>query len=1124
MQLTAITSSFSCRNRVTQILRVMKLTAILLTIACLHVGAKGLSQTITLSVKDAPLQEVLIEIKKQSGYSFLYNDRVMQNAKRISLRVNNVSIQDVLDLCFKEQPLHYVIESKTIVITEKIESSTNSDQTAKIRISIDISGKVTTKEGLLLAGASVIIKRTGRGTQTDYNGLFQISNVEATDDLIISFTGYKQKVVKAEAGKRLTIILEIAVDELDQVVLQAYGKTTRRFATGNIIKVSADEIEKQPVMNPLLALQGRVPGMTVTQNNGYASAPIKVSIRGTNIIPLPGLTSATDPLYIVDGVPFTIGGNGNGSRGASVILNGPTAAGGQSPLFSIDPATIESITVLKDADATAIYGSRGANGVILINTKRGKAGATMVSASISQGFTKVSNKRWQMLNTKEYLQIRKEAFYNDSIDIGLNLDENNGPDLLLWDQNRYTNWQGYIFDNGTGHTTDARVDVSWGNQQTKVLIGAGYGRSTDVLTVSGVNQRGSIQFALDQQFSTKLRASFSLNSSFSKSNLTETNSGASLLPPNAPSVFDSAGKLNWTGWEPKTDILPFGNLLKPFSSKTTNFISNLQVNYQLIRGLDLRTSFGYTYTQPDQVALIPASAVNPAFNPTSSSIFGFNTIKNWIIEPQAEYTTLIAKGKLNILIGASLQENTSHGYSIYATQFASDALLQSLSSAGETDIDGESYTRYRYAALFGRINYNWAGKYILNLNARRDGSSKFGLDSRFGNFGSVGMAWIFTEENLFKNYFKYLSFGKIRGSYGITGSDGIGDYEYLSRWNGDGLYQFNNGTPTPLLGPENLVNPNYHWQTNKKLEAAIDLGFWNDRILASFAYYRNRCNNQLIYEPLAYTAGIPSVVNNSPASVQNSGYEIQFSAKIIDGKSFKWGITFNTGKNKNKLLEFPNLESSIYANKYIIGKPLTLKRVLHYTGVNPQTGLYTFEDRNKDGNISTSLGKNDDRYIIDFDPKFIGGVGIDISWKDLHLNAFFNIVNQKGVNAFNSLAPPGFMFNLPKEVLGNYWQKPGDIKEFAKLTTVATDDSYSYYFDSDAAFTDASFIRLQNASLTYNLPNQVSNKIGLKSCRLYVYAQNLFVFTKYKGVDPETQNFGGMPPLKTITGGIQITL
>lgn len=1101
----------------------MKLTAIILLLACLTVSARSNSQKVTFSGKDVSLEQVFSVVKKQTGYVFFYNYSLLQNARKVTLDVKDAPLQEVLALCFKDQPLDYVIENKTIIITERVKPRVPDQVGSPVVIEnagVEITGKVVTKEGEVLVSASVVVKRTRKGTQTDLNGNFKLKDVEPDDILLISYTGYTPQSIKVGDKKTFFVALEIAVDELNRVVVQGYGNTTRRFATGNIAKVTAEEIEKQPVINPLLALQGRVAGMVVTQNNGYVSAPIKVTIRGTNTIPLQGYVPATtDPLYIVDGVPLTVINSplDDVSKGSSVLIGATTAAEGQSLFYGIDPASIESIEVLKDADATAIYGSRAANGVILITTKKGKAGRMSVSASVNQGISKIAGKRWKMLNTEEYLRIRREAILNDNIVPTIN----NAPDLLGWDQNRYTDWQSYLFDNKTGHNSNAQVSLSGGNQYTKVYFGTGYTRSADVLTISGVNQRGSFQLGLTQQFSSRLQATLSVNSSFAKNDLISLN-GQTTLPPNAPSVFDSANNLNWAGWAPVQGNYPFANLLRPQTVKTNNLISNLRVGYQMVTGLEISTSLGYSNIQVDLMQLNPDFSQNPQYDRISTASFSYNNIKNWIVEPQINYNKRFGKVSMNVLFGASLQKNVSHGFSVNASDFPNNALLKSLRAAGKIFIGNDDLTIYKYAAIFGRFNINWSGKYILNLNARRDGSSRFGEANRFGNFASVAAAWIFSDEVLFKNNFKLLSFGKIRCSYGTTGSDGVGDYAYLSQWNQYGAYPYDN---SPVLSPQNLVNPDYHWQVNKKLEVAIDLGFWKNKVLTSFAWYRNRCDNQLTFSPVAYTTGIPNVVNNSPASIQNSGWEFLVSAKIIDGKKIGWTINFNTGKNRNKLVAFPKLENSVYATKYIIGQPINLVRIFHYLGVDPQTGYYVVEDKNKDGIISRNNDVNGDWYLTTTDPKFSGGIGTDFSWKGLQLSVFFNVIVQKGFDAFSRVGlTAGKMVNLPVDILGNYWQKPGDNKKYAKLTTTSSSNSYLNFFSSDRVFADASFVRLQNLSISYKFPNKISKVIGLQNCSVYFIGNNLFVLTKYNGVDPESQNFGSMPPLKTFAGGIRIIL
>jgi hypothetical protein len=361
-----------------------------------------------------------------------------------------------------------------------------------------------------------------------------------------------------------------------------------------------------------------------------------------------------------------------------------------------------------------------------------------------------------------------------------------------------------------------------------------------------------------------------------------------------------------------------------------------------------------------------------------------------------------------------------------------------------------------------------------------------------------------------KGHLKFISFGKLRGSYGTTGSDAVGEYGYLSRWTSGRTLPYGGVQP---IYPTQHADPNYHWQVNKKLEGALDLGFIRDRIHLSVAYYRDRCGDQLVKFPTPLLSGFSSVIANSPALVQNTGWEFTASAKIIDSKNFGWSISFNTAINKNKLLAYPNLSQSPYANILVVGKSLNSFRVWHYIGVDPQTGQYSFEDKNHDGQILFN-----DTYSYDLTPKFYGGLGMNFSYNNFELSLFFNIKKQIGINGYflsgNNFGLPN---NAPAEIIGKEWKNPGDMAIISRFTTVPNNNLSG---NSDLAYTDASFIRLSTLSCSYSLPSAFIKKIGIQDCSLYINTNNLFVITRYRGMDPETQNFGGMPPNKTITAGI----
>jgi TonB-linked SusC/RagA family outer membrane protein len=860
-----------------------------------------------------------------------------------------------------------------------------------------------------------------------------------------------------------------------------------------------------------------VPGVVVQQTSGYASAPFKVEIRGRTGIN-PDLPS--DPLYIVDGVPLTVlniagaagGDYKSGSRGfIQNGFNGP--AEGQSPFFSINPNDIESLTVLKDADATAIYGSRGANGVILVTTKKGKPGKTKFDLNVYTGFSKVTG-RYDLLNLRQYLDMRREAFVND----GATPDPGNAYDLLIWDTTKATDWQKKMLG-GIGKTVDAQASISGGDKLTTFRISTDYHRQTSILNYSGADQRASVQFNLSRKsVDQRLNISFTNLYSYAKSDLISL-SPTLLLPPDAPGeIFDKLGHLNYAGWQPISSSFPFENVLQPYTAKTSFLNSQLTIQYELLKGLFVSSNFGYSNQHLSQIQIYPIASKDPSTNPYGSSDFGNNNGDRAIVEPQLEYKGNFGKGKFGFMIGGSAQTVSQDANSISGSGYINDALLRSVSNAPVKNADNAS-GQYKYAALFSRISYNFADKYILNVSARRDGSSRFGPGKQFGNFGAVGVAWIFTEEKWFDKHLPFLSFGKIRGSYGSTGSDQIGDYEYLTQWTATGVNPYQDGVPAYV--PRILSNSDFHWEVNRKLELAINLGFLKNRVNVEASWYRNRCDNQLIPFPLPSITGFARVTANSPANVQNSGLEITFRAKVIDTKDLELTINLNGGRNFNKLLAYPNLAQSPYSGRFIIGRPLNLQSYVHYTGVDPQTGLYTFEDFNKDGIINPDYpSKGGDLYYKESNVLLDGGFAFELRYKRLQLNSFFTFRENPFLESAIYNGTPGQIANQSAQVL-NRWTKAGDQKQFARFTTTY-DNTYGLFSQySDGIYSNGSYIRLRNLAISYNMPEKWIKSAGMKSCQVYFRGENLFVITKYNGLDPDTPGLGALPPSKVFTGGIQ---
>lgn len=1002
-----------------------------------------------------------------------------------------------------------------------------------------ISGHVEDQNHDALPFITVTIKGTSIRTLTNDKGEFHITAVSGTPTLIFSAVNIQTHEVAWTGQKDLQVILRSAVSSLDEIQVVAYGTNTQRHNVGSVTKVSAEDIAKQPVSNPLSVLQGRVPGLTVVSSGGIPGASVNLQIRGKNTLRTgPAVLTARDnPLYLIDGVPFAPQ-NSNVNQFPSVVSPGigdtyNNAYGGVSPFNSINPADIESIEVLRDADATAIYGSRGGNGVFLITTKKGKAGQTKFDLSLNQGFSKVG-KTMSMMNTAQYLEMRNEAFKNDGLVPNLTLfDEAYAPDLLLFDQARSTDWK-QRFIGSTAHRTNAVGSLSGGNANSTFRIGFGFNRESYVFPGDFSDRRANLSLALhhatgDKKLSLDLSAGYSYDTNNASSAQTLLQSIG--LDPNYPDLLNKNGDLVWdykgaTLYSMSAGSNPLAYLRSPYQITNRLLNSSLLMRYHIVGGLNFTTNFGYNRMDGDEYSATPFKAQNPAFGPVSSARFGKSSNSTWLIEPRLEYSNVTAKSNYGILIGGTLQHQQNALLDAFGSGYLNDQLLGSITPATSKSIS-DNFGQYKYAALFGRINYRYDDKYLVSLNARRDGSSRFGSNHQFGNFWSVGAGWLFNEERFIKDNLSFFSYGKLRGSYGTTGSDANSDYQYLSRWaSTTNQYQGQTG-----YVPLNLANAELGWATTKKLEVGIELGFVENRILLNTTWYRNRSGNQLVTYPLPTQTGFSSIASNWDAVVQNSGFEFVLQTINFKKKDLGWSSAVNVTIPKNKLLSFPGIERSTYYN-YFIGRSLSTITGFRYAGVNSQTGLYEFYtaggEKTSAPEYSSGRTLNDYTLIGDTDPKFFGGFSNTIFYKNFQIDIFFEFKKQNGYSFLKQVlagAPAGFEQNLPVEILNGRWTKPGDNAKYQRFTTQYGEaySTQSYFNESDASFGDASYIRCKNVSVSYGLPAQFTDRLKAKALRVYLNAQNLFTITKYKGNDPETQSFYGIPPLKTINLGAQFT-
>lgn len=1078
------------RDNHRQTLLSMKFPLLLMSICCLQANAPAYSQTISLDLTNASLEQVFKEIKKQTGHRFVYARTEIRSSKPVTLSVTNQSLDYVLQAIFNNQPLSYVIEDSHVVIRKKMEAPLTLPP-------VSITGKVVNENGESLQGVTISVKGKNTATATNEKGEFTLSNLKTTDILIITSVGYQSQEIIIGKNEFLLVKLSIVINNLDETIVIAYGKTTRRLNTGSIGKVGADDISRQPVSNPLAALQGRVPGLFITQGNGLPGSNFSVLIRGRNSI-----ENGSVPLFIIDGVPFS---SDNLSQRSQLNAN--------SPFNSINPLDIESIEILKDADATAIYGSRGANGVILITTKKGTSGKTKVEVDISRGWGKIT-RSMDMMHTPEYLQMRREAFKND----GAIPTASNAPDLLRWDTTRYTNWTKKLIG-GTAGISKIQARLYGGNENTNFSLSTNYYKETTVFPSDEGNNRTSVNLGINhtspgKAFTTAITAGYATD----KSTLPRQDLTAFInLSPNSPPLYDSLSRLNWSEGGANFSN-PIANLVRKYSGTIDRLTANALIDYHIIKELNVKASFGYNSIQYDELSTFPISSQNPASNPKGSSSIGSNDNRSWIIEPQIEYLKSINKLRVNALLGASWQENAASSFVIDASGYISDDLLQSVSAAASVTTTNSNY-KYRYTAIFARMNLNLSDKYILNFTGRRDGSSRFGPNERFSNFGAVGFAWNFYHESFISKNLPVLSFGKLRGSYGVTGNDQIGDYQYLDTWiNTPYAYQNQAG-----LYPIRLFNDKYSWERNLQMEFGIELGFAKDRATINASLFRKRSDNQLISYTLPTQTGFTGIIKNFPGVVQNQGIEISSVIFPIRKPELSWRITINWTKYVNKLKEFPGLNETAYAENYIIGKSLNIKRGYKYLGVDPQSGIYKFDDLNKDGTLNTE----DYIYLGTLDPEFFGGIQNTIHYKSFEIDFLFQYIKQLGIDGiYGNMSRPGQRINQPS-VLIDRWRNPSDISNYQKYTQSSISPAFKAGFNitnSGAALSDASYLRLKNLSVSYSIKFKPSSRLHFLSCRIYMTGQNLLTITSYNGSDPETQNRLSLPPLRVISTGIHLTL
>jgi TonB-linked SusC/RagA family outer membrane protein len=987
-----------------------------------------------------------------------------------------------------------------------------------------ITGRVTgADDGQALPGVSVKVTGTNTGVQTDNDGLYSLQLPSNAQTLTFSFIGYSPQTVTIGQGNRYDVKLTPNNKQLSEVVVIGYGTVLKRDATSAISSVSAKDIEDRPITGIDQALQGQAAGVLVTSSSGTPGGGVTVRVRGTSSI-----NSGSQPLYVVDGTPINI------SNLAQLGFGNQQP----NPLDDINPNDIESLEVLKDAAATAIYGSRGTNGVVIVTTKKGKAGATKIDVNYYTGVQNVT-KKIPLLTGPQYIQeLQDEVTNRYGALIGPNPGQFASLQTLLTSglglQNvggvpssyPTSNWEDLVFRKNAP-ISDYNIAISGGNDKTKFNISGDYFNQQGTIKGSDYT-RLSFRTNIDHNISDKFKVGTNFSFNYTKqdrinndNNINGVLSAAILESPAIP-VYNSDG--TYAKDVNSSVENPVAAYKEPLNLTTNGrLLSNVYGEYKILPNLTFRTNFAADYTSFGEQRFSPTT-LNAGFASNGSGTQSQTELLNVLNENTLTYKKSIGKHNFTVLAGESYQKESSQVLVASGTGFPGNQITQLSASAIKTNAfsTGSSDILESY---FARVNYNFDEKYLFSASIRDDASSRFGANKRDGVFPSVSAGWRINQENFLKDV-TWLSNLKLRGSYGITGNNNIGDFASRTLIGVGANY---NGFPG--LSPSQLGTSNLTWESTAQTDVALDLGFFNDRLTLSVDYYNKISSNLLLFQPLVGSSGFTGYTNNI-GKLQNKGWEFEVQSINVKSSSFSWTTNFNIAFNRNKVLALANGNApfgSGFASWIQVGQPLGSFRGYQTAGIfqnqaeinalnaaaqaktgNPTTTYQTaltapgdvkFVDLNGDGVVNS----NDQKILGSAQPLFIGGLTNTFKYKSFDLNFFWqfsygNLI-YNDTNAFaegqnsvfgdfaavlNHWTPTNTNTNIPRPVYGDPNQNNRTSNRFLE---------------------NGSYARLKNAALGYTLPKSTAQSIGMRSLRVYISAQNLFTITKYSGFDPEVSTF-----------------
>lgn len=1142
----------------------VNLTTLLLITVILQVSAGSYAQKITLSEKNAPIKYVLDKIRTQSGYDFLFTTTNLKNAKPVTIQVKNADLKVVLEQVFEGQPFDYSVAKNSVVVSKK--EASFLDKLKNVFSAIDVRGRVVDENGKPMAGVSIKLKdNSGRPIVTNEQGFF-ITTVPDNSVLVFSYVGYTTRELPVRPS--MLIVMQLSQNKLEETVVVGYGSTKRKDLTGSVSSVNINEIRDVPYATIDQALSGKASGVQVVQSDGSPGGVAKIRIRGGT-----SLLGGNDPLYIIDGVQVQV--QNRYQQAAADIVSPTERSGNDSPngtiagsfarglnsLGGLNINDIESIDILKDASATAIYGSRAANGVVIITTKKGKTNQKpTMEANYYLGMTKA--KAEEVLNREQYITIMKEAAKNlndaraakaQASDPVANQILNN-PDFL---GPASTNWMDLVLRNGI--TQNADLAVRGGGTGSRYYTSLTYNKNEG--TVKGTDYRRIAgKISLDNEINSKLRFSTNLDYGFTTNNVTNGLYTQALFAPPTFEAYNADGSVKildpasigayaYQGYQNPLALLKGIN-----RSNGILLLGSLAAEYDILKELKFRSSVAVNYNNYRQNNYVPSTTSIATPSGSGSSNNGIAT------QSQAEDVNMFyentltwsrefnADNRLTVLVGTSWQKTKSNSFSASGQGFPDDIYLNNLSSAAVTLPSTGLSGRSSLLSFYMRANYALFDKYLFTFTGRSDASSKFPENNRVGYFPSGGVAWRISQENFLKRV-KWIDDIKLRASMGYTGTQNIADNLFYTLYS-PVSYAGMNG-----LSPSQLGNNKLKWESTLQKDAGINIQLFGSRLRAEVGYYSKVTTGILFPATVAGSSGFSGVTANI-AKIRNNGLEFELGGDFIRNKNFQWSGNFNISGNRSKVLALSNdfadpsnPKTYTYGNTVLkVGEPLGLLYGKIFDGImQNQAEVDEYKQRSYYANyILSYVGVGDDRFklgtpivgnfalykddiIGHAEPNFYGGYTNTLSYKGFMLSALAtfssggdiyylaDIQNQdvssranKGVRILDRWTPENTNTTVPKLVLGQ--------------------SNYAYASSNNVH--DASFIRLKSVTFSYQLPKNLISKINMTNASVYVSGTNLITITSYPGADPEVSNdpysliggysdSGGYPSVRQFSFGVR---